>query len=72
MNLKKIKSKNKWIILSQRKKFSKKLDDFFGIKKSGSEIKIEIFAGLATFLAMAYILTVNPNNILFGGQSDPR
>ena len=55
-----------------RKKFSKKLDDFFGIKKSGSEIKIEIFAGLATFLAMAYILTVNPNNILFGGQSDPR
>ena len=55
-----------------KKKFSKKLDDFFGIKKSGSEIKIEIFAGLATFLAMAYILTVNPNNILFGGQSDPR
>ena len=41
-----------------RKKFSKKLDDFFGIKKSGSEIKSEIFAGLATFLAMAYILTV--------------
>lgn len=49
-----------------------KLDSFFGISKYKSSVKTEIFAGLATFLAMAYILTVNPNNILWGGTSDPR
>ncbi|MDR2091547.1 MAG: NCS2 family permease [Clostridiales bacterium] len=40
--------------------FKKKLDDFFEISKRGSSFKIETFAGIATFLAMAYILTVNP------------
>ena len=49
-----------------------KLDSFFNISKYKSSVKTEIFAGLATFLAMAYILTVNPNNILWGGTSDPR
>ncbi len=49
-----------------------KLDKFFEISKRKSTFKIEIFAGLTTFLAMAYILIVNPNNILFGGTSDPR
>ncbi len=41
-----------------------KFDKFFGISKSGSSLSVEIFAGLTTFLAMAYILTVNPNQIL--------
>ena len=50
----------------------KKLDDFFEITKRKSSHKTEIFAGLTTFLAMAYILVVNPNNILFGGTADPR
>lgn len=50
----------------------KKLDDFFEISKRKSSHKTEIFAGLTTFLAMAYILVVNPNNILFGGTADPR
>ena len=54
------------------KKIKNKLDNFFEITKRKSSIKIEIFAGLATFLAMAYILTVNPNSILWGGASDPR
>ncbi len=49
-----------------------KLDQFFGITKSGSSMKIEIFAGIATFLAMAYILIVNPNQMLWGGTADPR
>ena len=49
-----------------------RLDKFFGITKNKSSLKTEIYAGFATFLAMAYILTVNPNNILFGGTSDPR
>lgn len=51
---------------------SSKLDRFFGISASGSSFKVEIIAGIATFLAMVYILTVNPNNILWGGTADVR
>ena len=49
-----------------------KFDSFFEIKERNSSRKTEIFAGLTTFLAMAYILVVNPNNILWGGTADPR
>lgn len=49
-----------------------KLDSFFGVSKAGSTVKVEVLAGIATFLAMAYILTVNPNSILFGGTADIR
>ncbi len=53
--------------------FKNKLDVFFEVTSKGSSFKIEIIAGIATFLAMAYILIVNPNNILFAtGTSDPR
>ena len=31
------------------------------LKKAGTDIKTEIIAGFTTFLAMAYILAVNPN-----------
>lgn len=41
-----------------------KLDSFFGITQSGSTIGKEIVAGIVTFLAMAYILVVNPQAIL--------
>ena len=34
-------------------------------------IRTEIIAGIVTFLAMAYILTVNPNQILFAGIQTP-
>ena len=34
--------------------------DFFKIKERGSDVRTEIFAGITTFLAMAYILGVNP------------
>jgi AGZA family xanthine/uracil permease-like MFS transporter len=37
-----------------------KIDNFFGISKRGSSFKIEIFAGLSTFLALSYIFVVNP------------
>ncbi|MDR1033515.1 MAG: NCS2 family permease [Bifidobacteriaceae bacterium] len=37
-----------------------RLDKFFGVTQSGSSFKTEVYAGIATFLAMAYILTVNP------------
>lgn len=54
------------------KKFFGKLDDYFDVSKRKSTVKVEIFAGITTFLAMAYILIVNPNNILWGGTADPR
>ena len=55
-----------------KKGIRQKIDEFWGISKTGSSFKVEIFAGLATFLAMAYILTVNPNSILWGGTGDVR
>lgn len=46
------------------------IDKFFGVSKFGSSIKTEIIAGIVTFLAMCYILTVNPNNILWASTND--
>lgn len=56
----------------EQNKVLKKVEEIWGIRKNGSSIKVEIFAGLATFLAMAYILTVNPNSIIWGGTTDPK
>ena len=36
------------------------MDRYFGIAAQGSTIRIELMAGLTTFLTMAYILFVNP------------
>ena len=52
------------------KKIKNKLDNFFEITKRKSSVKVEIFAGLATFLAMAYILTVNPVKIKYNPAGD--
>ncbi len=54
------------------KRLKKKLDKYFLITKRGSNFKIEMYAGLTTFISMAYILVVNPNNILALGTNDPR
>ena len=35
------------------------MENFFKIKERGSTVKTEIFAGITTFMAMAYILMVN-------------
>ena len=48
-----------------------KLLGFDPVEKKTS-VKTEIIAGIVTFLAMAYILTVNPNQILYAGTADPR
>ena len=56
----------------KKKSFKEKIDNKFDITKRHSNIKIEIIAGCTTFLAMAYILVVNPNNILWNGTNDPR
>ncbi len=55
-----------------KNKKQSKLDHFFAINERKTTRKTEIFAGITTFLAMAYILVVNPNNILWGGTADPR
>lgn len=50
------------------------MDKFFKISERGSNVRTEIFAGLTTFFAMAYIIVTNPNQItsfdptLGGGQ----
>ena len=40
------------------------MEKFFKIKERGSSVRTEVLAGITTFLAMAYILVVNPNNYL--------
>ena len=40
------------------------MNKFFKISERGSNIKTEIIAGLTTFFAMAYIIVVNPNQIV--------
>ena len=42
-----------------KKGFWGKVDNWFGITKSGSNYRTEIVAGLTTFMAMVYILMVN-------------
>lgn len=37
------------------------LDKLFKLKENGTNVRTEIFAGLTTFLTMAYIIFVNPN-----------
>ncbi len=51
-------------------KFAKLLG--FDPEKKQTNVKTEIIAGLVTFLAMCYILTVNPNQILYAGTTDGR
>ncbi len=37
------------------------MEKFFKLKENGTTVKTELFAGLTTFMAMAYILMVNAN-----------
>jgi AGZA family xanthine/uracil permease-like MFS transporter len=46
-----------------------RLDRYFEISARGSSIPVEVRAGAATFLTMAYILFVNPQ--VLGGVADP-
>ena len=45
------------------KKIKEKFDSFFKISASGASFKVEIIAGIVTFLSMSYILTLNPSLI---------
>lgn len=53
-------SANGEAVASPYKGFFGKVDNYFGITKSKSNYKAEIIAGLTTFMAMVYILIVNP------------
>lgn len=53
----------------EKKSFKQRIDDFFAISSRNSTVLTEIVAGIVTFLAMAYILTVNPNQIAVGNES---
>lgn len=57
---------------SPHKGFWGKVDNYFGITKSGSKYRTEIVAGVTTFMAMVYILMVNAGmfqNVI--GGDDP-
>ncbi len=42
--------------------------NFFKLKENGTNVSTEIFAGLTTFMTMAYILVVNPNILSASGM----
>ena len=45
-----------------------KLEEFFKLKERGTSVKIEVLAGITTFMTMAYILAVNPNILSAAGM----
>ncbi|RJO79407.1 NCS2 family permease [Nocardia panacis] len=45
-----------------------RLDAYFGVSSHGSTMRREVMAGMVTFLAMSYVLAVNPS--VLGDQGD--
>lgn len=45
------------------------MEKLFHLKENGTDVKTEIMAGITTFLAMAYILAVNPNMLGAAGMN---
>src|SRR5690554_4317885 len=60
------------ILLNNGKKcfliFENFINDYFKLEEKGSTIRKELIAGLTTFLAMAYILFVNPDILSASGM----
>lgn len=48
------------------------LDSYFLISERGSSISTEVLGGIVTFMAMAYILVVQPSIVSAGGKGMPR
>ena len=44
------------------------MEKFFKLKEHGTTVRTEVIAGITTFLAMAYILAVNPTILSEGGM----
>jgi AGZA family xanthine/uracil permease-like MFS transporter len=45
------------------------LEQFFHLKENKTDVKTEVIAGLTTFMAMAYILAVNPSILSASGMN---
>ena len=45
------------------------MEKFFKLKENNTSVKTEILAGITTFLAMAYILAVNPSMLGLTGMN---
>ena len=43
------------------------VDKFFGLREKQTTVKIELVAGVTTFLTMAYIIFVNPSILSLEG-----
>lgn len=46
------------------------MEKLFKLKENGTNVKTELIAGVTTFLAMAYILAVNPSILKDAGMND--
>ena len=46
------------------------LEKTFKLKENGTDVKTEVIAGITTFMAMAYILAVNPSILSASGMND--
>ncbi len=46
------------------------LKDYFKLDELGTDVRTEILAGVTTFLAMSYIIFVNPNILGLAGNAD--
>jgi adenine/guanine/hypoxanthine permease len=46
------------------------LDRYFQLRANGTTVRTEVIAGLTTFLAMAYIVFVNPNILAAAGMDE--
>ena len=44
------------------------MEKFFKLKENGTTVRTEVIAGITTFLAMAYILAVNPSMLAAAGM----
>lgn len=44
------------------------MENFFKLKENGTDVRKEVIAGITTFLAMAYIIAVNPNFLEIAGM----
>lgn len=52
----------------KRKKGEIRMEKLFKLKENGTTVKTELIAGLTTFLAMVYILAVNPSILSAAGM----
>ena len=44
------------------------MEKFFKLKENNTDVRTEVTAGVTTFLAMVYILAVNPNILSAAGM----